>query len=384
MREFGARENSASVVAEDDVTARIVEEADSSDLSGGVRELLREKIEDLRGDKTLLALDDEAFDAALGFRRRNSKGILKPTVCGLLMIGRRGWLQAFVPTARSVFQRTASVRTLTEQTFLDPIVSAMEEMTHCFEARNASKEAYLDGIRFAIPDYSPSAFREALVNAFCHRDYRSYGTVRVEMTENSLSITSPGGFLPGITPENLLDARPRCRNALLARALKRTGYAGGSGHGIKTIFLDSMRGGRLWPDYEQSTDGYVRVEILQSKEEYEFFRLVNRYENRLKRLITVPAMTILAVLRNVGPELSLTELTEEMPGRFPKEEVRAEADKMVADGVLAARGDVRDPRYRIAGLETITPETPSGVGKTVLVMNRVDTGMGACQLSDFF
>lgn len=45
-------------------------------------------------------------------------------------------------------------------------------------------------------------------------------------------------------------------------------------------------------------------------------------------------MTILAVLRNVGPELSLTELTEEMPGRFPKEEVRAEADKMVADGVL--------------------------------------------------
>lgn len=135
------------------------------------------------------------------------------------------------------------------------------------------------------------------------------------MTENSLSITSPGGFLPGITPENLLDARPRCRNALLARALKRTGYAGGSGHGIKTIFLDSMRGGRLWPDYEQSTDGYVRVEILQSKEEYEFFRLVNRYENRLKRLITVPAMTILAVLRNVGPELSLTELTEEMPGR---------------------------------------------------------------------
>lgn len=260
----------------------------------------------------------------------------------------------------------------------------MEEMTHCFEARNASKEAYLDGIRFAIPDYSPSAFREALVNAFCHRDYRSYGTVRVEMTENSLSITSPGGFLPGITPENLLDARPRCRNALLARALKRTGYAGGSGHGIKTIFLDSMRGGRLWPDYEQSTDGYVRVEILQSKEEYEFFRLVNRYENRLKRLITVPAMTILAVLRNVGPELSLTELTEEMPGRFPKEEVRAEADKMVADGVLAARGDVRDPRYRIAGLETITSETPSGVGKTVLVMNRVDTGMGACQLSDFF
>ena len=57
---------------------------------------------------------------------------------------------------------------------------------------------------------------------------------------------------------------------------------------------------------------------------------------------------------------------------------------MVADGVLAVRGDVRDPRYRIAGLDTIMPETPSGLGKTVLVMNRVDAGMCARHPGAFF
>lgn len=361
--------------AEDDVTARVAVEADPSDLSGDVRERLREKIEEQRGDETLLAMDDEAFDLSLGFLRQTSCGILKPTVCGLLMIGRRKRLPVLLPTARSIFQRTASASILTEQTFCGPIVSAIEELTRSFEACSVSKETCLDGIRIVIPDYSRAAFREALVNAFCHRDYRSSRAVCVRVTENSLIITNPGGFLPGIPAGNLLNAKPRCRNALLARALKRTGYAGGYGRGIETIFLESMRGGRLWPDYGQSTEDTVRVEILKSKEEYEFFRLVNRYENRLKRLISVPAMTILAVLRNVGPELSLTELRVEMPGGFPKEEIRAEADKMVADGVLAVRGDVRDPRYRIAGLDTITPETPSGLGKTVLVMNRVDAGM---------
>ncbi len=349
-----------------DDSAKIVEDADRSDFSGEERDRLRDQINE-SGDKSLLPLDDEEFDLALGFLRRNPWGILKPTVCGLLMLGQSKRLQMFLPTARAVFQRLDGGRVLKDCSFHEPIVSTIKQMTQLFEAYNASKEAYLDGIRYVIPDYSPKAFREGLVNALCHRCYTSSAPVRVLMTENSLSITSPGGFLPGITAKNLLYAEPHGRNVLLAQALKRVGYAESTGRGIDTIYLESMRGGRLWPDYEQSTESYVRLELLKSKEEYEFFRLVNRYENYLKHLISVPAMMILALLRNEGPELSLSELMESLPTIVSRDKVRMEANQMVSDGLLLSRGSSRNPTFQIAGLTQLTPETPSGVGKTILV-----------------
>lgn len=170
-----------------DDSAKVVNEADRSDFSDSERDRLREAIRK-RGDKSLLDLNDEEFDLALGFLQRNSSGVLKPTVCGLLMIGRTDSLQKFLPTARSVFQRLVGGRVVTDKTFLDPIVATIEQMTVYFEAYNASKEAYIGGVRYVIPDYSLDAFREGLANALCHRNYSVFGQVRVLLTENSLSI----------------------------------------------------------------------------------------------------------------------------------------------------------------------------------------------------
>lgn len=349
-----------------DDSAKVVNEADRSDFSDSERDRLREAIRK-RGDKSLLDLNDEEFDLALGFLQRNSSGVLKPTVCGLLMIGRTDSLQKFLPTARSVFQRLVGGRVVTDKTFLDPIVATIEQMTVYFEAYNASKEAYIGGVRYVIPDYSLDAFREGLANALCHRNYSVFGQVRVLLTENSLSIINPGGFVPSITINNLLYAEPHSRNKLLAQALKRVGYAERTKRGIDTIFIESMRGGRLWPDYSQSTDSYIKLEILKSKEEYDFFRLVNQYELILNRTISVPAMMILSLLRNEGPKLHLSELMDSLPKIFTKEKIRMEANQMVADKILLSEGNNRDPSYRIVRLDALTTETPSGIGKTILV-----------------
>ena len=58
-----------------------------------------------------------------------------------------------------------------------------------------------------------------------------------------------------------------------------------------------MRFGRLWADYAQTTDEQVIVEFLKNKEDFEFFRIINRYEKVLGRGISVVGMMILAAIR---------------------------------------------------------------------------------------
>ncbi len=55
-----------------------------------------------------------------------------------------------------------------------------------------------------VPTFSEIAVREALLNAVSHRDYRHPGSVFVRQFTRHIEIVSPGGFPPGITPDNIL------------------------------------------------------------------------------------------------------------------------------------------------------------------------------------
>ena len=63
-----------------------------------------------------------------------------------------------------------------------------------------------------------------MINAFCHRDYTMLGTVRVLIDDEGMTISSPGGFIDGVTLENLLTVEPHGKNPALADALKRIRY----------------------------------------------------------------------------------------------------------------------------------------------------------------
>src|SRR5690606_26241607 len=58
--------------------------------------------------------------------------------------------------------------------------------------------------RIDDPLYPPVALREALANAFCHRDYSiGGGSVSVGVFDDRLEITSTGTLHFGLTPEML-------------------------------------------------------------------------------------------------------------------------------------------------------------------------------------
>ena len=113
--------------------------------------------------------------------------------------------------------------------------------------------------RISIPDFEQRAFREALVNAFSHRDYATLGRVRVQINDDGTVIANPGGFIEGIRADNLIDAEPHGRNPALADARKRIGLAERTGRGFDRIYEGSLLYGRLLPDYSQSTSNNVKL-----------------------------------------------------------------------------------------------------------------------------
>jgi ATP-dependent DNA helicase RecG len=58
----------------------------------------------------------------------------------------------------------------------------------------------LEGMyRIDIPEIDKDAFREAIINAFCHRDYYEHDSVNIAIFKDRLEVRSPGGLYGGLT-----------------------------------------------------------------------------------------------------------------------------------------------------------------------------------------
>lgn len=75
------------------------------------------------------------------------------------------------------------------------------------------------------PAYSPLAFREAIANAICHRDYASGGSsIGVAIYDDRLEVTSSGTLHFGFTPQALFEPHEsRPWNPLIASVFYRRG-----------------------------------------------------------------------------------------------------------------------------------------------------------------
>jgi ATP-dependent DNA helicase RecG len=95
----------------------------------------------------------------------------------------------------------------------------------------------LEGLlRVDVPEIDREAFREAIINAICHRDYREYDSVNIAIFKDRLEIRSPGLLYGGLTIDTIrkkmVSAR---RNELLAELFQRSHRIEKWGRGIKMI-----------------------------------------------------------------------------------------------------------------------------------------------------
>ncbi len=102
--------------------------------------------------------------------------------------------------------------------------------------------------RIDIPLYPPSATREAIVNALCHRDYSiGGGSVGVAVYDDRLEVTSTGRLPFGLTPEDLFEPHEsRPWNPMIARTFYRRGVIEAWGRGT-TRMAEEMAAAGLPP-----------------------------------------------------------------------------------------------------------------------------------------
>lgn len=68
-------------------------------------------------------------------------------------------------------------------------------------------EVKIDGDprRHETKNYPEAAIREAVVNAFVHRDYMLHSTIKIEIFDDRMEILSLGGIPDGLTLEEVKD-----------------------------------------------------------------------------------------------------------------------------------------------------------------------------------
>ncbi len=119
------------------------------------------------------------------------------------------------------------------------------------------------------------ALREAIVNGVVHRDWLSPQPTTVEHVGAVLTVTSPGGFVGGISPANIIShpAVPRYRS--LAEAAAALGIAERQGIGVARMTRDMLAMGRPRPQIAEVAGPYVRVTLLGGEPDPEMVRLVS-------------------------------------------------------------------------------------------------------------
>ena len=318
-----------------DYSAQILLGATMDDLDENERDRLRNIIKYRKGDKSLLELTDEELDKALQLVKEEA-GVLYPTVTGMLLLGKEDRIAELLPTAKAVFQVLEGTKVRKNEQTSKPLLATFEMFEEYMKAWNPEKEMEYGLFRVPIPEFSDAAYREGLVNAFCHRDYTVIQAVRVAIEDEGLTISSPGGFIEGVNLKNLLTVEPHGRNPVLADALKRIGLAEKTGRGIDRIFEGSIVFGRPLPDYSETTSTYVKLFIQRAEPDLAFTKMISNEENRLGRSLPINSLLILSALQSQR-RLTIAEIAEVT--NIGEIRAKAVVEKLVEAGLVDASGN---------------------------------------------
>ncbi len=326
-----------------DPSAMVLEEVDVSQLDPLQRLRIRNAIKKYGGEQSLLALADDELDGALGLCREVN-GVRRPTIAGLLSLGTESLLRQHLPAYEVAFQVLHGTDVRVNEFFRKPLLETFEEVELLFKARVEEEEIQVGLFRVPVPNYDRRAFREAFVNALVHRDFSRLGSVHVRITGDGLSISNPGGFVEGVTLDNLLVADPRSRNPLLADVIKRIGLAERTGRGIDRIYEGMLRYGRPAPDYSMSDDYTVSMQMVNAAADLDFLKMVVEQEDKLGNM-PIDSLIILSRLREER-RLTIADLTPSV--QKPEANVRATLEKLVETGFLEPHGTGRGRTYTLS------------------------------------
>jgi len=149
-----------------------------------------------------------------------------------------------------VYRRTPTGALAANEQLAGPLVTALQRIFDLTEARiDRTSVSVGSGQQLQVGDLPDGAVREAVVNAMMHRDYRRTDRVTIEHSPTRLAVMSPGGFVAGVRPENVLTTSSRTRNGNLAQAIRGLDFAETAGAGVDRMYAEMARIGHQPPVY---------------------------------------------------------------------------------------------------------------------------------------
>ena len=190
------------------------------------------------------------------------------------------------------------------------------------------------------PLYPPVALREALANAFCHRDYSiGGGSVSLAVYDDRLEITSTGTLHFGLTPEALyLPHESLPWNPLLARVFYRRGIIEAWGRGTLKMEELTVRAGLPSPRIFEAS-GCVTVR---------FSPAVYLPPQRVAQNVTERQQQVLALLSTSTDGLALRQIRKGLGVEIPEWELKNELATLKHLGVVQSKGYARGARWLLA------------------------------------
>lgn len=322
-----------------DFTATVLSALAPEDLSAAEFERMR-SLAAKGGDQTLALLSDEDILKAL--QLITPSGEL--TIGAALLFGTENAIERFVPTHEVAFQVLDRLEVRSNYIGCAPLLRAMEETATRIDANNPEDEVQIGLLRLGLPRFSDKAVREILANALVHRDYTRLGPVRVQIDEDALEVSSPGGFPRGINIHNLLVASPVPRNPLLADAFKRANLVERTGRGINRAFEGQLALGHPAPDYGRSTEDQVVARLRSGPSDREFAIYVAELERDGQGL----SLRELLALHEVRSESQITASRAGGLMQVSADEARVVLNGLVERGLLEARGAGKARAYHLS------------------------------------
>lgn len=159
-----------------------------------------------------------------------------------------------------VYRRTPTGALVVNEHHTGPLLLALQRIFDLVDARvERTSVNVAGGQQLQVADLPEAAVREALINAVMHRDYRRRGHVVAEHSPTRFAVTSPGPFLDGISPQNVLTTSSRTRNPHLSSVIRALGLAETAGAGVDRMFAAMARIGHQPPAYTAQPD---QVEVV--------------------------------------------------------------------------------------------------------------------------
>jgi len=170
------------------------------------------------------------------------------------------------------------------------------------------------------------AIREALINAFVHRDYFSNGHIQIDIFSDRVEISNPGGLVSGLSKEDF-GKRSLPRNPLLMGLMLRANKVEKVGSGIQRI-KDAMKKFGLKVKFENTKFFTVIFERKEIKNVPE--NVPENVPDRLKMIRDFMSKNNKIKISELAKRLSVNEKT-----------IKRDIEKLKEEGLLKRVGGAK-------------------------------------------